>query len=144
MTLPSPAAAGDPSLDVGYHFHARSAIHRSTTTVHWIGVSASAAANALFPLMQLLGGFEQAVLLAVARLRADAYGRAILADVRQKLGHGVTSGAVYVTLDRLEAKGLITSRSTSSRRRYFAVLSSGTRALEETKETFDRIWDGFE
>jgi DNA-binding PadR family transcriptional regulator len=94
--------------------------------------------------MHLLGGFEQAVLLAVLRLRADAYGRAILEDIRQKLGDGVTSGAVYVTLDRLEAKGLLASRSTANGRRYFAVLANGTRALEKTKQAFDRIWDGFE
>jgi PadR family transcriptional regulator PadR len=94
--------------------------------------------------MHLLGSFEQAVLLAVLRLRADAYGRAILRDIRQKLGDDVTSGAVYVTLDRLEAKGLLTSRSTADGRRYFAVLTSGTRALEKTKEIFDRVWDGFE
>ena len=94
--------------------------------------------------MHLLGGFEQAVLLAVLRLRANAYGRAILLDVRQRVDHGVTSGAVYVTLDRLEAKGLLTSRLTANGRRYFAVLANGTRALEKTKETFDRIWDGFE
>ena len=53
--------------------------------------------------MHLLGSFEQAVLLAVLRLRANAFGRAILDDIRQKLGDGVTSGAVCVTLDRLEA-----------------------------------------
>jgi len=94
--------------------------------------------------MHLLGSFEQAVLLAVLRLRANAYGRAILEDIRQKLGDGVTSGAVYVTLDRLEGKGLLTSRSTPDGRRYFAVLASGPRALEKTKETFDRVWDGFE
>lgn len=84
------------------------------------------------------------MLLAVLRLRANAYGRAILEDIRQKLGEGVTSGALYVTLDRLEAKGLVTSRSTADGRRYFAVLASGTRALEKTKEAFDRVWDGFE
>ena len=93
--------------------------------------------------MHLLGNFEQAVLLAVLRLRANAYGRAVLKDVRQKLGGDVTSGAVYVTLDRLEAKGLLASRSTPGGRRYFTVLASGARALEKTKQTFDRIWDGF-
>jgi PadR family transcriptional regulator, regulatory protein PadR len=93
--------------------------------------------------VHLLGSFEQAVLLAVLRLGANAHGRAILDDVRRRLGDGVTSGAVYVTLDRLEAKGLLASRSTTDGRT-FVVLANGTRALEKTKETFDRIWDGFE
>jgi DNA-binding PadR family transcriptional regulator len=94
--------------------------------------------------MVLLGSFEQAVLLSVLRLRANAYGREILQDIRQRLGQGVTSGAVYVTLDRLEAKGLIASRATASGRRCFAILANGTRALEKTKEIFAKVWDGFE
>ena len=94
--------------------------------------------------MHLLGSFEQAVLLAVVRLRTDAYGRAILQDVRTKLGGTVTSGAVYATLGRLEGKGLLASRLTQGGRRYFSLLASGTRALQRTKETIDRVWDGFE
>jgi DNA-binding PadR family transcriptional regulator len=94
--------------------------------------------------MHLLGSFEQAVLLAVVRLGTSAYGRAILQDVRAKLGASVTSGAVYATLGRLEDKGLLASRLASGGRRYFSVLASGTRALQRTKEAVDRVWDGFE
>lgn len=93
--------------------------------------------------MHLLGSFEQAVLLAVVRLRANAYGRAILNDIREKLDTSVTSGAVYATLGRLETKGLLASRTTGNGRRYFSVLANGMRALEKTKEASDRVWDGF-
>lgn len=94
-----------------------------------------------------LGSFEQAVLLAVARLRAAAYGRAVLEDVRKRMDPSVTSGAVYVTLQRLEEKKLIASRWTTPAgkraRRCFVLLSEGARALEKTKETMDKVWDGF-
>jgi DNA-binding PadR family transcriptional regulator len=94
--------------------------------------------------MHLLGSFEQAVLLSTVRLGANAYGRAILKDIRDKLGGAVTSGAVYATLGRLEDKGLLASRFTPEGRRYFSVSASGTRALRKAKEAVDRVWDGFE
>jgi len=84
--------------------------------------------------MHLLGSFEQAVLLAVVRPRANAYGRAILNDIREKLDASVTSGAVYATLGRLETKGLLSSRTTGNGRRYFSVLANGMRALEKRRK----------
>ena len=50
----------------------------------------------------VLGTFEQAVLLAIGRLRQDAYGRAILKDVQTRLERDVAAGAVHTTLARLE------------------------------------------
>ena len=61
-----------------------------------------------------LGIFEQAVLLSLAHPRTDfgreGYGRAILKEVQHRLERDVSAGAVYATLDRLEEKGLITSK----------------------------------
>src|SRR3982750_1617272 len=58
---------------------------------------------------EVLGTFEQAVLLAVFRFRSNAYGRAILKETQTRLQREVTAGAVYATLDRLEKKRLISS-----------------------------------
>src|SRR6266536_3401000 len=58
----------------------------------------------------VLGAFEQAVLLAVLRLDDDAYGRAILKEVQARLERDVAAGAVHATLERLERKGLLSSR----------------------------------
>ena len=57
----------------------------------------------------VLGNFEQAVLLSVLRLGEDAYGRAIFAEVQTRLDRDVAAGAVHSTLNRLEGKGLLTS-----------------------------------
>jgi len=53
------------------------------------------------------GAFEQAVLLAVVRLRDEAYGRAILKDVQARLERDVAAGAVHATLERLEEQGAV-------------------------------------
>ena len=58
----------------------------------------------------VLGAFEQAVLLAILRLGPDAYGRAILKEVQERLDRDVAAGAVHATLERLERKSLIASR----------------------------------
>ncbi len=58
----------------------------------------------------VLGAFEQAVLLAIVRLRDEAYGRAILKEVQARLERDVAAGAVHATLGRLEQKGLLASR----------------------------------
>ena len=58
----------------------------------------------------VLGAFEQAVLLAIVRLRDEADGRAILKEVQGGLERDVAAGAVHATLVRLEQKGLLASR----------------------------------
>jgi PadR family transcriptional regulator PadR len=55
----------------------------------------------------MLGEFEYLVLSAAARLDAGAYGAAIRLDIEQSTGRRCSIGALYTTLDRLEAKGLL-------------------------------------
>jgi DNA-binding PadR family transcriptional regulator len=97
-----------------------------------------------------LGLFEQAVLVAVVHLRGEGYGRTILKEVQVRLDREVTASAAYATLERLEGKGLVSSRegeSTPARggraKRHFAVTAAGLRALAAAKATTDSIWRGF-
>jgi PadR family transcriptional regulator PadR len=55
----------------------------------------------------LLGEFELYVMLALAHLRADAYGAAIRREIAARTGRDAVIGAVYATLARLEDKGLV-------------------------------------
>jgi PadR family transcriptional regulator len=100
-----------------------------------------------------LGALEQAVLLALVRPRTqlgrEAYGRAILKEVQHRLNRDVAAGAVYATLDRLEAKGLVSSRlgpGTPQRggrpKRHYAIQADGVRALNNAKAAIDRLWAG--
>jgi DNA-binding PadR family transcriptional regulator len=96
-----------------------------------------------------LGQFEQLVLTAVLSLREDAYGVSIHAKVVELARpKSVSLGAVYVTLDRLEDKGLISSwlsEPTTERggraKRCYRLEALGERALQESAATAKRIWD---
>ena len=97
----------------------------------------------------VLGAFEQAVLIAVMRLQADAYGRAILKEVQARLDRDVAPGAVHATLARLEQKKLLSSKlgpgtpvRAGRARRYYRVLPSGLRALNAARAVVDSIWSG--
>src|SRR6202521_3869491 len=97
----------------------------------------------------VLGAFEQAVLLAVVRLRDEAYGRAILKEVQTRLERDVAAGAVHATLERLENKGLLSSRLGSGTpvragraRRYYRLQPSGVRRLNDARATVENIWSG--
>jgi PadR family transcriptional regulator PadR len=99
--------------------------------------------------VETIGQFEQAVLVALIRLGKDAYGRAILNEVQERLARDVSAGAVYATLERLEAKGLASSKlapGTAIRggraRRYFAPTGAGVRALNDAKSVTDMLWRG--
>ena len=55
----------------------------------------------------MLGEFEYLLLTAAARLGEDAYGAAIRQEIEAATGHRCSIGALYTTLDRLEAKSLL-------------------------------------
>src|SRR4029453_13389305 len=97
----------------------------------------------------LPGAFEQAVLLAVLRLQSEAYGRAILREVKDRLERDGAGGRVPATLVRLEQKGLLASHlgpGTEVRagrpRRYYELEPSGRRALNEARAAVDNLWRG--
>lgn len=95
--------------------------------------------------MSTLGSFEEQVMLAVLRTAPEAYGMNVRRELETVTEREVTIGSVYATLDRLEAKGLVTSeRATSdgASRRVFSVTSEGVQALAETRTVRDRLWSG--
>jgi PadR family transcriptional regulator PadR len=95
-----------------------------------------------------LGTFEEQVMLAVLRTAGSAYAMAIRRELEDVTGRSIAIGSIYVTLDRLESKGLIASertpRAASTSRRLFAVTPFGARALAATRAMRERLWDGIE
>jgi len=98
---------------------------------------------------EVLGNFEQAVLLSIIRLRDKAYGRAILQEIETRLGREVAAGAVHATLERLENKGLVTSQLGSGTairagrpRRYYQLKPSGVSALNDSRAAVENLWRG--
>ena len=94
---------------------------------------------------EALGAFEEQVMLAVLHARDEAYGMNVRREIEARTDREVSIGAVYATLDRLEAKGLVSSDRVpgdGGSRRVFAVTPAGTRALVETRAMRDRLWAG--
>ena len=99
-----------------------------------------------------LGEFEQMVLLAVLRTSqdpADAYGVTIHDELTKRAKRRVARGAVYMTLDRLEKKGLLSSfltEPTAERggraKRHFEVEAAGLRALSASQDALKNMSEG--
>jgi len=93
-----------------------------------------------------LGAFEEQILLAVLRTGRNAFAMSIRRELEAVTGRTIAIGSVYVTLDRLESKGLIVSdresRDGLASRRVFAVTPAGTRVLSDTRAMRDRLWTG--
>jgi PadR family transcriptional regulator PadR len=92
-----------------------------------------------------LGVLEEQVLVAVLRTRGEAYGMQIRREIERVTGRDLAIGAVYATLDRLEAKALLVSSRTfgdGPSRRLFAMRPAGARALADTRAMRERLWHG--
>jgi PadR family transcriptional regulator, regulatory protein PadR len=96
-----------------------------------------------------LGEFEQMILLAVLRLRDNAYGVTIRAELADRAGRSVAPGALYTAIERLEIKGLITSRMTDPTpqrggraKRQVTVTAAGLEALTRAVHAYERLLDG--
>jgi PadR family transcriptional regulator, regulatory protein PadR len=96
-----------------------------------------------------LGEFEQIVLLAVLRLGDHAYGVPIRREIEQRTARSLTVGALYRTLDRLEAKGFVrswfsdpTPERGGRSKRYFKVAAPALKALRESRNALAAMWEG--
>lgn len=93
--------------------------------------------------------FEQQVLLAVWRLGDEAYGASVRDELEARTGRDVTQGAVYVTLVRLEKKGMLRSWMSDptpvrggKAKRFFEILPTGIGGLRAARDAMDRLWAG--
>jgi DNA-binding PadR family transcriptional regulator len=86
-----------------------------------------------------LGEFEQLVLFAVLSLEPDGYGATIRQMIEEKTGRGVSAGALYTTLERLETRGFVssawgqpTSERGGKRKRHYRLRPAGREALSRS------------
>lgn len=96
-----------------------------------------------------LGEFEHLVLLAILRVGADAYGVPVRDEIEQRARRGVTLGAMYATLRRLEAKGLVRSETvqaadTGRPRKMLEVTAEGLEAVRQAQARLRRMADGLD
>lgn len=99
----------------------------------------------------ILGEFEVVVLMAVLHLDDAAYGSAIREEIERRSGRSVSRGAVYITLERLEEKGLLASRTAGSSdarggrpKRLFRATPAGIASLKRAVSLVARMHKGLE
>jgi DNA-binding PadR family transcriptional regulator len=100
--------------------------------------------------LSILGELEQMVLMAVLRLD-DPYPVSVRNEINARTGVDLSRGTIYVTLHRLERRGLVQSSlgdPTPSRggkaKRVFTVTPAGRRALKASRTALRKLSDGIE
>ena len=100
-----------------------------------------------------LGEFEQLVLLAIIRLTGtgDVYGVPIVDEIERRTKRHVARAAVYITLRRLEQKGLVeswmsdpTQERGGKARRCVKLTKAGVHTLRESRAAIDQMWRGLD
>ncbi len=97
-----------------------------------------------------LGEFELLVLLAALRLgEGKAYAVSIVDEIHRRTGRDVQRASVYVTLQRLEKKGLVSTRlgdplpeRGGKARRYVRLEPVGLWAVRESRSALRSMWGG--
>ena len=97
----------------------------------------------------LLGSLEHLVLLALVRLGDEAYGMTVRREIQTRTGRDLSIGAIYATLERLQAKGYITSEigePTAARggraKRLFKIAARGEHALDSSQDILRKMSAG--
>ena len=100
---------------------------------------------------QTVGEFEQMILLAVLQRKDDAYGVTIHDELARHTKRPVARGAVYMTLDRLEKKGLLKSTLSEPSaerggraKRCYSLTRAAVQALKTSRRTLLSLWNGLE
>lgn len=98
-----------------------------------------------------LGEFEHIVLLAIVQLGDGVYGVPIVDEIERRTDRKVAPAAVYITLRRLEQKGLVrswlsdpTPERGGKARRCVKVTRAGLDSLRATRKVIDQMWQGLD
>jgi PadR family transcriptional regulator PadR len=101
------------------------------------------------PRSEILGPLEQIILLALVRLKSNAYGMTVRREIEERTGRNISIGAIYATLERLEAKGYVSSFTgvpTPERggraKRFFRLAPGGEEALRVSHEAVRKMTQG--
>ena len=100
--------------------------------------------------MKLLSRQEEMVLLSIWKLKGNAYGVTIREYISEVTGKYWSIGAIYVPLDRLVEKGLVsayqgmpTKRRGGRSKRFYSITPEGMRVLNEMRQVQRILWKDF-
>ncbi|GAA0879828.1 hypothetical protein GCM10009119_27970 [Algoriphagus jejuensis] len=95
-----------------------------------------------------LGELEELILLTVGILEQEAYGVAILEEIKNQTGRKVNISAIHTVLSRLEEKGFLqsymggaTEARGGRRKRLFTLSAVGRTAIEEVKNLRNKLYE---
>ena len=98
-----------------------------------------------------LGELEHLLLLAILQCGDDAYTVPIRAVLAERSRRTIARGALYTSLERLEAKGLVASRLSEPlavrggrSRRYFTVTTPGLEAVRAARRAVANLSQGLD
>lgn len=88
-------------------------------------------------------------MLAILRLRPEAYGVSIQDEIEKRTGKRPATGSIYAALDRLEQKGFITAKRgapTPERggraKLFFNLTAKGSTTLQASLRDLEELRDG--
>lgn len=103
------------------------------------------------PKSGLMGELEQLIMVAILRLDGQTYAVPILEEIQSKTGFKLSRGSVYVTLDRLERKGYLSSwfadplpERGGKAKRFFRLTATGAEVLRQSRQALSKMWEGHE
>jgi DNA-binding PadR family transcriptional regulator len=95
-----------------------------------------------------IGELEELVLLTVGILYQQAYGVAVMDEIKKQTGRNLNISAVHAVLKRLEEKGLVnsemgdpTNERGGRRKRIFTLTAAGKKALAEANEMRNQLFN---
>lgn len=99
--------------------------------------------------MEVLSRADEILLLAILRLKDNAYGVSIVKEVEQRTGKKLKLGGLWVSLDILARKGLVekclgdpTPKRGGRSKIYYSLTPAGLIALEKVNEFNRSLWKG--
>jgi DNA-binding PadR family transcriptional regulator len=100
--------------------------------------------------MKELTKAEETLLLAILRLKDNAYGVAIKQNIQKITGKALPYGTLYFILEQLSKKGYVkrfTGESKPERggrsRIYYTLTSEGSKALKHAFKMQQKVWNGY-
>jgi len=96
-----------------------------------------------------LGEFEQLLLFALVRLGDDAYGVTLRQEIETRTNRVVSAGAVYTAMERLEARGFVSSaigeptpQRGGKRKKHYKLEKAGAKALARSYNSLSAMAHG--
>lgn len=99
--------------------------------------------------MKVLTKADEILLLAILRLKDNAYGTTIIKEIKAKTGKELSFGSLWVSLDTLCQRGLVkkhladaTPARGGRKKIYYSLTANGVEALNEARLFHQSLWRG--